>query len=403
MRDVAIVGGGPGGLYAAGLLARAGHDVVVFEEHAATGAPVHCTGVLATSAFDELELPGSSILNELHTAHFHSPSGQSVSFTPRAVEAVAVDRLAFDDALFRRARASGAVVTLGRRVEDVIVEGGAATLRLKEGGAVKARLCILACGAHYAIQRRLGLGMPAAFLQSAQLELPAGCPGDVEVHFGREVAPEGFAWLVPVRRATGWHARVGLMCERDSATYFRRFLASVSARWEIGIPPAEAPPPRQKLLPLAPIDRTYADRVLVLGDAAGIVKATTGGGIYYSVLSGALAAETASYAIRRGSCDAATLARYERAWQRRLGAEIRAQLQLRALAHKLDDADMEAFFHLARTDGVMPIVRQTARFNQHRHFIVALLRHPPARRVLLKRLGSPTRPQEVHDTHDQRA
>jgi hypothetical protein len=46
----------------------------------------------------------------------------------------------------------------------------------------------------------------------------------------------------------------------------------------------------------------------------------------------------------------------------------------RDLAHRLNDDDIEAFFTLARTDGIMPIVRQTARFNQHRDFIVALLR-----------------------------
>jgi hypothetical protein len=53
----------------------------------------------------------------------------------------------------------------------------------------------------------------------------------------------------------------------------------------------------------------------------------------------------------------------------------------------LSDGDIDAFFDLARTDGVMPIVRRTARFNEHRDLILSLLRHPPARRILLRRLG----------------
>ena len=129
------------------------------------------------------------------------------------------------------------------------------------------------------------------------------------------------------------------------------------------------------------------DRLVAVGDAAGIVKATTGGGIYYSVLTAALAAGAILHAFKRGDFGASMLSRYDRAWQRRLGPEIRAQQQLRALAHRLDDHDIEAFFDLARTDGVMPIVRQTARFNQHRTLILALLRHPPARRILLGRLS----------------
>ena len=47
-------------------------------------------------------------------------------------------------------------------------------------------------------------------------------------------------------------------------------------------------------------------------------------------------------------------------------------------------ADIDRLFDLARNDGLMPIVRRTARFNRHRDFIVALLKHPPARRVLLR-------------------
>jgi digeranylgeranylglycerophospholipid reductase len=385
MRDVAIVGGGPGGLHAAALLARAGLDVVVYEEHASSGTPVHCTGVLAADAFDEFGLDRSSILNPLTTARFFSPGAQSIEYTPARVEAVAVDRLVFDQRLFDRAREAGASIALGRRVDDVSADGRAARLRFKDGSDASAKVVVLACGANYVLQRRLGLGMPAMYLQSAQLEVPAGRIGNVEVHFGRDVAPNGFAWVVPVHRGDRWFARVGLMCERDSASCFQRFFDRVSRRWQLdGGGDRE---PRQKLLPLAPIPRTSMTRLLAIGDAAGIVKATTGGGIYYSVLTASLAATTLLRAFRVNVFDGATLARYDRAWQRRLGAEIRAQQQLRVLAHQLGDRDIEAFFDLARTDGVMPIVRKTARFNQHRSLILALLRHPPARRILLGRIA----------------
>jgi hypothetical protein len=43
---------------------------------------------------------------------------------------------------------------------------------------------------------------------------------------------------------------------------------------------------------------------------------------------------------------------------------------------------------VARTDGILPLVRKTARFNRHRDFILALLRHQPARRALFGRLAS---------------
>jgi geranylgeranyl reductase family protein len=399
MRDVAIVGGGPGGLHAAALLARAGLDVAVYEEHPSSGTPVHCTGVLAADAFDEFGLDRSAILNPLTTARFFSPASQSITYTTSRLEAVAIDRLVFDERLFDAARRSGATISFGQRVDDVSVDGSGVTVRFKDGGETRARLGVLACGASYGIQRRLGLGMPSLYLQSAQLEVPAGRPGDVEVHFGRDVAPNGFAWVVPVRRGDRWFARVGLMCERESAQRFRRFLQRVAGPWEIDT--AELVEPRQKLLPLAPIPRTSMERIVAVGDAAGLVKATTGGGIYYSILSATLAASAITHAFKRNAFDAATLSRYDRSWQRRLGAEIQAQRQLRELANRLDDHEIEAFFDLARTDGVMPIVRETARFNQHRTLILALLRHPPARRILLRRLGGQATGSRDGDHHPQ--
>jgi flavin-dependent dehydrogenase len=141
------------------------------------------------------------------------------------------------------------------------------------------------------------------------------------------------------------------------------------------------------LVPLAPFPRKYADRVLGVGDAAGLVKATTGGGIYYSLVSAAMAANVLAPAIRGGRLDAVHLAAYQRLWRKRLGSELDAQLSLRRLAHRLDDSEIDGFFELARTDGVMPLVRRTAQFNQHRHLIRALFKHQPARDILFKRFA----------------
>ena len=105
MRDVLIIGGGPGGLETARLLAGEGFDVAVYEEHATSGDPVHCTGVLAVEAFDQLGLSRDVILNPLSTARFFAPSGATVEHTTPDTEAVVVDRLALDRALFDAARA----------------------------------------------------------------------------------------------------------------------------------------------------------------------------------------------------------------------------------------------------------------------------------------------------------
>jgi flavin-dependent dehydrogenase len=176
------------------------------------------------------------------------------------------------------------------------------------------------------------------------------------------------------------------MADRDAAACFEQMLARVRDPWGVSVPAVLEP--RRRMLPLGSVRSTFGTRVLAIGDAAGLVKPTTGGGIYYSAVSGALAAEILLPLLDRDDLGSESLREYERAWRRRFQVEFNAQHVLRFIAERMSDADIERLFDLARTDGIIPLVRRTARFNQHRDFIVALLKHPPARRALLRPLAS---------------
>jgi geranylgeranyl reductase family protein len=386
MLDVAVVGGGPGGTAAARSLAANGWSVTVFEEHEHVGTPVHCTGVLAEDVIETFNLPAGAVLNPLSTVRFVAPAGHSFDYTTATTEAVVIDRAAFDAALAARAVAAGAQLVSSTRVTAIDPADDAIRLTLANGETILARAVILACGANYTFQRRLGLGMPSTFLQSAQLELPVERLGDVEIHFGSEIAPKGFAWVVPVSRASGAFARIGVMADGDAGVYFSRMVDRVRDRWGVVIDEAMAP--KRRMLPLGCVKRTFTDRVLAVGDAAGLVKPTTGGGIYYSVVSGEIAAEVLASRLATGDLSAAAMREYETRWRERFQSEFTAQLALRFVAQRMRDTDIDALFTLALTDGILPLVRQKARFNRHRDFILALLRHQPARRALFGRFAS---------------
>jgi geranylgeranyl reductase family protein len=384
MYDVVIVGAGPGGLLAGLHLARHGLVVVVVEEHQAVGTPVHCTGILAREAFDEFDLSRSSILNELTTARFLSPAGREVFYRTGAAEAVVVDRAQFDARLAEQAQHAGARIVRGVRATAMRRDAHGVSVDLAGAPPIHARAGVLACGGKYGLHRQLGLGLPSLFLHTAQAELPAARPQDVELHFGRDIAPKGFAWAVPVWRHDRPYARVGVMCEADAPRYFCRMVERQRLSW--GLQVDAGCRPRQKILPLTAIPRTYADHILVVGDAAGLVKPTTGGGIYYSLLTASLAAETLLEAFQAGRFDQAALRAYEERWQERLGTELRMGDRLRHLVAKISDAEVGLLIGaLARRD-VQTLVQTTARFNWHRDVIVALLRHPDIAALLFRTL-----------------
>jgi flavin-dependent dehydrogenase len=142
---------------------------------------------------------------------------------------------------------------------------------------------------------------------------------------------------------------------------------------------------RHWVIPLSPIRRTYADRLVAVGDAAGQVKPTSGGGIYYGMLCAEAAAEVLAEALRRDDLSARFLSRYERAWRGRIGAEIRAGRLFRRIFERMTGEEIDAVFRVLASDGVLEEVAAEARFDWHRGVILAMLRHPRLSGLLLRK------------------
>jgi digeranylgeranylglycerophospholipid reductase len=171
VRDVVVIGGGPAGATTARLLAERGYDVVVLEEHAEVGVPVHCTGLLGVEAFREFDLPRSLILAEAGVARFWGGNGRSVPLRSDRVNATVIDRAALDRHLATRAIEAGAELRCGATAEHVAVTSSGVRIDVRGlETPLEARAVVLACGANYRFHRLLGLGLPEVFLQSTQVE-----------------------------------------------------------------------------------------------------------------------------------------------------------------------------------------------------------------------------------------
>jgi digeranylgeranylglycerophospholipid reductase len=381
--DVAIVGGGPAGLLTASRLAQSGLEVVLFEEHPVVGEPAHCTGIVSLETAELAKLPEDLLLGRLTRARLIGPGGSEVRHLWRSEEAIlAIDRAAFDANLARQAASAGAIMKLSTVVQDVEVAADEVTVRAT-GSSVRARACVLACGVSYRFQRRLGLGLPRQVVHTAQVEVDANPEDEVELYFGRTVAPGGFVWTVPVARERRPRLKIGAMAQGDAGACLTSFLRRPQLRERLR---DETGPMIRRLLPLGPIVKTYAERLLIVGDAGGFTKPTTGGGIFYSLLTASLASETLLEAFGADRLDDTFLARYEQRWQERLGPELRTADWLRQLLTRCSDAEIDSLVRALAADDVQALVRRTARFNWHRDLILALGRHPRVMALLLRAL-----------------
>lgn len=385
MHDLIVIGAGPAGLLTAKRCAEAGLDVLVVEEHEAIGEPTHCTGVISLETDEVAKISPEIVLSRLTRARLFAPLGERCEIVwdaDNAEQIVTIDRREFDRGLATTAVAAGVTVQTGCRVQRITTDERSIEVS-SACRAIRGRACVLACGVSYGLQRQLGFGLPARLIHTAQVEVDAESSGAVELHFGRNVAPGGFLWQVPVVRDGRPRNKIGVLASGDARTMVLRFLErpDVLARLR-GEPGA----PTRRLLPLSPISRTFADRLLVVGDAGGFTKPTTGGGIFYSLLTASLAADTLIDAFHVGRLDGAFLESYERRWQDRLGGELRVSRWLRDFLVQVSDEEIGILVRALATGDAQAVIRRTAHFNWHRPMILSLVRQPGVMAVFARAL-----------------
>jgi len=372
--DILIVGGGPSGLSLARSLAAEGLDVRVLERKSGIGESVVCTGIVGKKVFEEFGLKSDSIVGEIREVRLVSPGGRSLPYRHSHSFASVVERYRFDRSLAEQAEDAGVRIALETKVLDIAPGGDRVRVVAKdrERGTVEyqARLAVIATGIHNGLQKKLGLGSAREYLYGVQMEVETDLAGATSIYFGKDVAPGGFAWVVP--SAPG-RARVGLVTSADAKTRFARLLEILN--WP-GFDASDHEP-KYKAIAQGLVSRTFGDRVLVLGEAAGQVKTTTGGGIYFGLLCSRIAADAIRRALARGDYSTAGLASYEVEWRKLLRREIRIGEAARKILAGLSDGRLERLFDLARNDGMIPIVREKGNFDWHSDLILSLVKRLP--------------------------
>jgi digeranylgeranylglycerophospholipid reductase len=381
MYDVIIAGGGPTGSQVAYGLAAKGHRVLVLEKNSRPGKKSACTGIVSQECADVFDIEDSVILRKIDSASLFSPSGRRLRLRREVPQACILDRAAFDNAMAERAQRAGADYSFNHHVTDIIVEKNQVTVIADYRGKVEStagRAAVIASGFSPGLLGRLGLGFFKDFAFGAQAEVEAPGLEEVEVYFG-EMAPGFFAWVVPVAPPL---ARAGLLSRENPGAYLKKWLGDLKAQGKIASSEVKI---SYGGIPLKPLTRSYGERVLVVGDAAGQVKPTTGGGIYYGLIGADIAAATLDRALGDDDLSARRLAGYQREWRKRLGRELRTGYWFRRLFERLSDRQIDRLFEIVEKRGIDTslLKAEDISFDWHARTIMRLLKY----QVVAKTVG----------------
>jgi digeranylgeranylglycerophospholipid reductase len=246
--------------------------------------------------------------------------------------------------------------------------------------ALHAQVVVLACGFSPSLTARAGLGAIPDFAIGAQARVELKNLAEAELYLGRDVAPGFFAWAVPTGEGEGL---VGLLARRGARPRLETLLSRLHEAGKLAAP---AGPVLQAPVPLRPLRRSYGPRLLVVGDAAGHVKPTSGGGIYYSLLGAEFAAQTIVRAAGQGDFSRRGLSTYEELWKKRLAREFRVGHWARRIFERLSDPEIEEILDAVVANGVHETVLRSEQyaFDWHARVILDSLQHPVLGRLLGK-------------------
>jgi len=342
--DVAIIGAGPAGSIVAQRLAAAGVQVVLLER-AAFPRDKPCGDGVTTKGLNILNRVGlgewASQFLAPEIGRMSSPNGQTLDMSLKTdgyCYGRTIPRRLLDDQLARVATEAGARLVEGTRAWMVERSNGAQPLVTAGALRVTAEMVILADGSHAPVTRRLGLahGPPEILAIRQYLAGDTGPAERLEIHFRRNLLP-GYAWVFPIGEGRvnvgiGTHIQRVRRGEVPLREALSRFAADPTATQD-RLAQAE-PLGSMRSHPLRTrlgATRTHAERILVAGDAAGLVSPLSGEGIAPAMESGLLAASHVLSAFETGDFSASALSAYSHALESRYGADQRAARVLRVL------------------------------------------------------------------------
>ena len=361
--DVVVVGAGPIGCVAARYAANNGASVLLLEEHASIGTPVGCAGILSTRAVSECDISSkdNSILNSVRGAFVYPPDGNCLTIDGKKTKAHIVSRKLFDKKLGVMAVDAGVELFLKSRVVGIETNNSIQKIHIIRNGVretISSSVIIGADGVKSNIAKMSGLGTVKKILSGVQFEVLYDSKNTdfVEVYLGSS-SPGFFAWSIPINEKI---SRIGLSIsgnnKQNAMQYLDKLLKSnpqMSLKYKGGCFDFIVGG-----IPLGPLKKTVTDGVMIVGDAAGQVKPTTGGGIYTGAACAKIVGRVAASASLSEDCSKEKLNEYEKEWRKKIGKELSIGMKINEFVYGLEDTKTNAIINSINTPEMLDLITE---------------------------------------------
>jgi flavin-dependent dehydrogenase len=315
MAKVHVVGAGPVGSISAISAAREGHNVVMSEEHTTAGIPENCSGLFSLEGLNSLKNFLSYkkfIINKLWGANIYFGREKLMVRAKKAV-GCACNRSAMDEELASRAEMEGVKINFNERIKD----------------QYQASNIIGADGPNSSVAKNFKMGHITRYASTlvATVEARFEEPGSVEIYLSKKNFPGFFGWVIPHNESSG-EMGVGVQLPNNANDAWNALLKIKKIK--------STPKPTGAIIPIA-LRETTAKRIakkniVLVGDAAGQTKSTTGGGVIFGGGCAKLAGKYFENPMR-----------YDIEWRLRYGTDLMLHGMIREFLDNLSDNRLEEF------------------------------------------------------------
>ena len=349
--DVLVVGGGPVGCTAARFAAQGGARTLIVEKRHEIGSPVRCGEGLAPDFFQEIGItkdPGW-LRNTVEGARFISPAGHIWVVEGEAVSeevGLVIDRDKFDKSMALHALNSGARLMLGTHIEELMidqgkVEGGHGT-SMGEKITIGAKVVVAADGYESTLAHQAGLDtrLARSDVETCLQYTMGGVKSQAkycDFYLGNAIVPGGYVWVFP-KNENEVNVGLGLLLSKVGKVGMVQECLDSFVR---GHPVLSRGSPISMIAGAVsvsmPLEKTFKDGLLVVGDAARMVDPLSGGGVANGMLAAMMAGKTAAKAVRLGDTSEDILGEYDVLWRKRLEEKFYRNYMAKELLLKQSD------------------------------------------------------------------